>query len=48
MYNMTKWDTFYGNLLWTEFHLREGVKKNVFFGICPKLWVGGGPKSQTL
>ena len=26
---------------------REGVKKNVFLGLCPKLWVGGGPKSQT-
>ena len=27
--------------------LREGVKKNDFLGLCPKLWVGGGPKSQT-
>ena len=22
-------------------------KKTVFLGLCPKLWVGGGPKSQT-
>ena len=27
--------------------LREGVKKRFFLGLCPKLWVGGGPKSQT-
>ena len=32
-----------------QFHsqVREGPKKNVFLGLCPKLWVGGGPKSQT-
>ena len=22
-------------------------KKNVFLGLCPKLWVGGGPKPQN-
>ena len=28
---------------------KEGVQKKTFFlGLCPKLWVGGGPKSQTL
>ena len=27
--------------------IREGVKKPFFLGLCPKLWVGGGPKSQT-
>ena len=27
------------------FVLREGVKKMFFLGLCPKLWVGGGPKS---
>ena len=23
---------------------REPPQKNVFLGLCPKLWVGGGPK----
>ena len=27
--------------------VREGVKKPFFLGLCLKLWVGGGPKSQT-
>ena len=27
--------------------IREGVKKKVFWGLCLKLWVGGGPGSQT-
>ena len=25
--------------------LREGVKKMIFWGLCPKLWVSGGQKS---
>ena len=26
----------------------EGAQKKRFYlGLCPKLWVGGGPKSQT-
>ena len=25
--------------------LRESAKKNIFLGLCPKLWVGGGQKS---
>ena len=36
----------YRNILKNQ--IREGVKKTVFLGLCPKLWVGGGPKSQTL
>ena len=35
----------YRNILKNQ--IREGVKKTVFLGLCPKLWVGGGPKSQT-
>ena len=31
----------------TSKSLREGVKKKRIFGLCPKLWAGGGPKSQT-
>ena len=28
--------------------IRDGAQKKRFYlGICPKLWVGGGPKSQT-
>ena len=28
--------------------IREGVqKKRFFWGLCPKQWVGWGPKSQT-
>ena len=28
--------------------LREGVKKiTVFLGLCPKLWVGGGPNAPN-
>ena len=31
-----------------EDSVREGPKKKRFYlGLCPKLWVGGGPKSQT-
>ena len=30
-----------------DFLVREGLKKTFFLGLCPKLWVGGGPKSQT-
>ena len=29
-------------------NLREGAQKKRFYlGLCPKLWVGGSPKSQT-
>ena len=34
--------------IFVYFLFREGAKKNVFLGLCPKVWVGGGPKSQTL
>ena len=41
------WTFFYlvGTFLDCPNHVREGVKKNVFLGLCPKLWVDGGPKS---
>ena len=40
--------TIYINMRKRVTTFREGVKKPVFLGLCPKLWVGGGPKSQTL
>ena len=47
MYNMTKWDTFYGNLLWTEF---QGTcqKKNVFWDLSQTMGRWGSKVPNSL